>query len=211
MNKIRNELNNSNESLIFLQQKYLKKALIMAGGFGSRMKELTKKTPKPMLKLQGRPILDYSIELCKMHGINDKNELVAIVEKSLKQSALWDEVKDKLNKNAFELSGGQQQRLCIARSLAVDPEILLLDEPCSDLDPIATLKIEDLLIEFKNNLTIVIVTHNMQQASRISDYTAFFWTNEERTGFLVEYNTTAKIFSEPKDKRTEDYITGRFG
>ena len=147
----------------------------------------------------------------KMHGINDKNELVAIVEKSLKQSALWDEVKDKLNKNAFELSGGQQQRLCIARSLAVDPEILLLDEPCSDLDPIATLKIEDLLIEFKNNLTIVIVTHNMQQASRISDYTAFFWTNEERTGFLVEYNTTAKIFSEPKDKRTEDYITGRFG
>lgn len=147
----------------------------------------------------------------RMHGITKKSELDEIIEKSLKQSALWGEVNDKLNDSAYELSGGQQQRLCIARALAVEPEILLLDEPCSALDPIATLKIEDLLNELKKDLTIVIVTHNMQQASRISDNTSFFWTTEERTGFLVEYDATAKIFSSPKDKRTEDYITGRFG
>ena len=147
----------------------------------------------------------------RMHGILKRQNLDEIVEKSLIQSALWGEVNDKLQKSAYELSGGQQQRLCIARALAVEPEILLLDEPCSALDPIATLKIEDLLNELKKSLTIVIVTHNMQQASRISDNTSFFWTTEERTGFLVEYDATAKIFSSPEDKRTEDYITGRFG
>lgn len=147
----------------------------------------------------------------RMHGIKEKKELDSIVEKSLKQAALWEEVKNKLDHSAFELSGGQQQRICIARALAVGPKILLLDEPCSALDPIATLKIEDLLNELRKDLTIVIVTHNMQQASRISDNTAFFWTTEQRTGFLVEYSSTAEIFSSPKDKRTEDYITGRFG
>lgn len=147
----------------------------------------------------------------RMHGIKKKSALDEIIEHSLKQSAIWDEIKDKLDKSAYELSGGQQQRLCIARALAVEPQILLLDEPCSALDPIATLKIEDLLNELKKELTIVIVTHNMQQASRISDNTAFFWTTEERTGFLVEYDATAQIFSSPTDKRTEDYITGRFG
>ncbi len=142
----------------------------------------------------------------RTHGIKSKSTLNSIVEKSLKNAAIWDEVKDKLNKNALELSGGQQQRICIARALAINPEVLLMDEPTSALDPISTLKIEDLIQDLKKDYTIVIVTHNMQQATRVSDKTAFFLSGE-----IVEYNDTETIFSIPKDKRTEDYITGRFG
>ncbi len=134
-----------------------------------------------------------------------------LVEETLISSALWDEVKDHLHNSALELSGGQQQRLCIARALAVRPEIILMDEPCSALDPIATLKIEELMRELSKNYTIIIVTHNMQQAARASDYTAFFTMDTDRAGLMVEYEETSQIFTNPKDKRTEDYITGRFG
>ena len=142
----------------------------------------------------------------RIHGIKGKAELDAIVEKSLRGAALWDEVKDCLKRSALGLSGGQQQRLCIARALAVEPEILLMDEPTSALDPISTLKIEDLMGELKKNYTVVIVTHNMQQATRIADYTAFFLVGE-----VVEYAPTTDLFSHPREKKTEDYITGRFG
>lgn len=142
----------------------------------------------------------------RINGIRNKAELDEIVEKSLRKAALWDEVKDNLKKSGLSLSGGQQQRLCIARAIAVEPEILLMDEPASALDPISTTKIEDLIFELKNNYTIVIVTHNMQQASRVSDYTAFFYM-----GNLIEYADTVKIFTAPENKQTEDYIRGRFG
>lgn len=142
----------------------------------------------------------------RIHGLKSKQQLDAIVEESLKGAALWDEVKDRLKKSALGLSGGQQQRLCIARALAVEPEVLLMDEPTSALDPISTLKIEDLMDELKQKYTIVIVTHNMQQATRISDNTAFFLVGE-----IVEYAPTTELFSHPKEKKTEDYITGRFG
>ena len=142
----------------------------------------------------------------RIHGIKGKAELDAIVEKSLRGAALWDEVKDRLKRSALGLSGGQQQRLCIARALAVEPEILLMDEPTSALDPISTSKVEDLALELKKDYTIIMVTHNMQQAARISDNTAFFLLGE-----VVEYDKTEKLFSMPKDRRTEDYITGRFG
>jgi phosphate transport system ATP-binding protein len=137
--------------------------------------------------------------------------LDAIVETALRSAALWDEVRNVLRKSALSLSGGQQQRLCIARALAVKPKILLMDEPCSALDPIATMKIEQLIQELRQELTIVIVTHNMQQASRVSDHTAFFSTDESRVGYLVEYDRTEKIFSNPGDRQTQDYISGRFG
>ena len=134
-----------------------------------------------------------------------------LVEQSLRQGALWDEVKDKLEQSAYSLSGGQQQRLCIARAIATRPEIILMDEPCSALDPIATLKIEDLMQELAKNYTIIIVTHNMQQAARVSNYTAFFMVDEHRTGHLMEFGPTKQLFTNPKHKRTEEYITGRFG
>jgi phosphate transport system ATP-binding protein len=147
----------------------------------------------------------------KQHSKKTKSELEEIVERSLRQAALWEEVKDKLNQSALALSGGQQQRLCIARVLAVEPEVILMDEPCSALDPVATLKIEDLMRILRKNYTIVIVTHNMQQAARVSDKSAFFMMAEDRAGFLVEEGNTSQIFTNPRDKRTEDYITGRFG
>jgi phosphate transport system ATP-binding protein len=142
----------------------------------------------------------------RVNGINDRSFIQDKVEQSLGQAALWDEVKDKLNKSAFELSGGQQQRLCIARALAIEPSIILMDEPASALDPISTAKIEDLIYELKENYTIVIVTHNMQQAGRVSDHTAFIYLGE-----LIEYGETKEIFTNPIDKKTQNYITGRFG
>ena len=142
----------------------------------------------------------------RTHGIRSKAKLDEIVESSLRDAAIWDEVKDRLNKSALGMSGGQQQRLCIARALAVQPEVLLMDEPTSALDPISTSKVEDLVMSLKNDYTIIIVTHNMQQATRVSDRTAFFLLGE-----VVEYAETEKLFSNPQDKRTEDYISGRFG
>ncbi len=144
-------------------------------------------------------------------GIRNRAEISDRVEHSLKRAALWDEVKNDLKKPGIALSGGQQQRLCIARTIAVEPEVVLMDEPCSALDPIATLKIEDLIRELVENYTIVIVTHNLQQAARVSDWTAFMLTDEQTTGHLVEYNNTDQFFTNPADKRTEDYISGRFG
>ena len=142
----------------------------------------------------------------RLHGLRERAQLDEVVEQSLRGAALWDEVKDRLHASALGLSGGQQQRLCIARTIAIQPEVILMDEPASALDPLATAKVEDLILDLKRDFTIVIVTHNMQQAARISDYTAFFYLGE-----LVEYDTTAKIFTNPSKKQTEDYITGRFG
>ena len=142
----------------------------------------------------------------RINGVKNKRIIEEIVEKSLRQAALWDEVKDRLKDNAFSLSGGQQQRLCIARALAVEPKVMLFDEPCSAIDPIATAKIESLIHQLRNNYTVIIVTHNMQQAARVSDYTAFLMLGE-----LIEYDKTEKIFTNPSHRLTEDYITGRFG
>lgn len=147
----------------------------------------------------------------KLYGLRSKTDLDQIVESSLRKVALWDEVKDKLGQSGMALSGGQQQRLCIARALAVEPEVILMDEPASALDPVATLKIEELMHSLKETYTIVIVTHNMQQAARVSDFTAFMMINDHRAGTLVEYGPTAQIFTRPKNHQTEDYVTGRFG
>ena len=140
-----------------------------------------------------------------------QGDMDELVERSLRQAALWDEVKDKLKESGYSLSGGQQQRLCIARAIAIKPDVVLMDEPASALDPIATLKIEDLMRQLAENYTIIVVTHNMQQAARVSDYTAFFNMDEDRAGYLVEYGLTTEVFTNPRDKRTEEYITGRFG
>jgi len=160
-----------------------------------------KPTPFPTMS-----IYDNVVAGLRLNGVKNRSDLDNAVEISLKKAALWDEVKDSLNCPGISLSGGQQQRLCIARALAVNPEVILLDEPCSALDPISTAKIEELIVELKQKLTIVIVTHNMQQAARVADYTGFFFLGE-----FIEFDETGNIFTAPKDKRTEDYITGRFG
>jgi phosphate transport system ATP-binding protein len=147
----------------------------------------------------------------RLYGIRRKADLDEIVEKSIRQAALWDEVKDKMHQSGFSLSGGQQQRLCIARALAVEPEIILMDEPASALDPISTLRIEELMHDLVEDYTIIIVTHNMQQAARVSDFTAMMMIDDKRAGRMIEFNETHIIFTNPKDKRTEDYVTGRFG
>jgi phosphate transport system ATP-binding protein len=147
----------------------------------------------------------------KMYGLRNKQKLTEITVNSLKGAALWDEVKDRLHTNAMAMSGGQQQRLCIARTIAVEPTIILMDEPASALDPVATMKIEDLMRQLAEEYTIIIVTHNMQQAGRVSDYTAFLMMDEDRAGLLVEYGKTNEVFINPRDRRTEDYISGRFG
>ena len=156
-------------------------------------------------------IYDNVVAGLRLTGRRRSADLDVVVERSLRRAALWDEVKDKLQSGGTSLSGGQQQRLCIARALAVDPEVILMDEPASALDPVATLRIEQLMAELRSNYTIVIVTHNMQQASRISDYTAFFTMGTDRAGYLVEMDETVQIFTNPKDQLTEDYVSGRFG
>jgi phosphate transport system ATP-binding protein len=156
-------------------------------------------------------IYDNVVAGLRLTGRHKRSELDAVVERSLHRAALWDEVKDKLKQPGTSLSGGQQQRLCIARALSVDPEVILMDEPASALDPIATLRVEELIAELRRNYTIVIVTHNMQQASRVSDRTAFFTMGEDRAGYLVEADDTVKIFTNPREQLTEDYISGRFG
>jgi phosphate transport system ATP-binding protein len=156
-------------------------------------------------------IYDNVVAGLRLTGRHSRSELDGVVEESLRRAALWGEVKDKLRQNGMSLSGGQQQRLCIARALAVDPEVILMDEPCSALDPIATLKIEELIGELRSAVTIVIVTHNMQQASRVSDQTAFFTMDDDRAGFLVEVGDTLQMFTNPRQQLTEDYVSGRFG
>ncbi len=156
--------------------------------------------------------MNYGLLLLGEHSPDRLIRLAQIVERSLQAAALWDEVKDKLRKSAYELSGGQQQRLCIARTIAIQPDIILMDEPASALDPISTLRIEELMQELKKNYTIIIVTHNMQQAARVSDYTAMMMLEGDmRSGTVIEFAETKRIFTNPKDKRTEDYVTGRFG
>jgi phosphate transport system ATP-binding protein len=156
-------------------------------------------------------IYDNVVAGLRLTGRHSRGELDEVVERSLKRAALWDEVKDKLKANGMSLSGGQQQRLCIARALAVDPEVILMDEPASALDPVATLRIEQLMAELRQTYTIVIVTHNMQQAARVSDETAFFTMGEDRAGYLVEMGPTSEIFTNPRNQLTEDYVSGRFG
>lgn len=175
---------------------------------GFRIDELRKKVGMVFQKPNPFPksIFENVAYGLRVNGINHKTFIEERVETSLQQSALWEEVKDKLKKSAFELSGGQQQRLCIARALAIEPSVILMDEPASALDPISTAKIEELIYELKNKYTIIIVTHNMQQAGRVSDKTAFFYLGE-----LIEYNDTQAIFTNPKDPKTQSYVTGRFG
>jgi phosphate transport system ATP-binding protein len=158
-----------------------------------------------------KSIYDNVVYGPRLYGVRNKSDLDEIVENSLRQAALWDEVKDKLGQSGLALSGGQQQRLCLARALAVEPDVILMDEPASALDPISTLRIEELMHDLVKDYTIIIVTHNMQQAARVSDYTAMMMIDDQRSGQMIEYDKTEIIFTNPKDKRTEDYVTGRFG
>lgn len=199
MNDLINSVNLTGEILIDGKNIYQKKVDVV--NLRTRIGMVFQKS-----NLFPKSIFDNIVYGPKINGITNKKKLNEIAEKSLKQAAIWDEVKDRLDDPALSLSGGQQQRICIARTLAVEPEIILMDEPASALDPISTAKIEELIHELKSKYTIVIVTHNMQQAARVSDYTAFFYLGE-----LIEYDKTTKIFTNPSKKQTEDYVTGRFG
>jgi len=192
--------------MVFQKSNPFPKSIFENVAYGLRINRLARSREELGGRVESKSIFENVAYGPRILGVHNRGDVQAIVERSLRAAALWDEVHDRLHESALGLSGGQQQRLCIARAIAVEPDVLLMDEPCSALDPIATAKIEDLMLELKNSYTIVIVTHNMQQAARVSNYTGFMLLGE-----LVEFGVTRQLFTNPRDKRTEDYITGRFG